>query len=362
MHGGIVAKHLPTRPNLDHLRSQAKALLAQLKDGDASAARMFIAHLPEARGLTPARVRAAGFRLADAQSVIARKTGFGSWPLLSRHVQQLRLLEGEWHVVGLQVDGTDMPPAVLAQSRLLIDGDRFRMESPEANYDGALTIDVAEQPARIDIAFVEGPEAGNTSLGIFELDGDRLTICLGLVGATRPAGYSTRPGTGHALERLRRASVRRPAGVTGGTPTPNQPAPPPGIQTDATAFDVEMTPLLRRLEGEWAAVRLVREGQEMPPDWLPFGSRTSTGNEVKVVFGGQLMVHAKVRIDERTVPIEIDYLGLSGGQSGLVSLGIMEWIGDEVRFLMAVPGQPRPSDFATPVSKGQTLSQWRRTS
>jgi uncharacterized protein (TIGR03067 family) len=355
-----VPTHLPARPNLDHLRSQAKALLARLKDGDATAARTFIAHLPEARGLTPARVRAAGFRLADAQSVVARKTGFDSWPLLSRHVQQLRLLEGEWQFVSLQVDGADMPGPAFAHSRLLIDGDRFRMESPEATYEGVFTIDVAEEPARIDLAFVEGPEAGNTSPGVFELNGDQLTICLGLVGSPRPVGFSTRPGSGHALERLRRASTGRPAGVTGGTPPPNQPPVPSGAQAPATGFDVGMTPILRRLEGEWAAVRLVRDGQEMPAEWLTFGSRTSTGNEVKVVFGGQVMVHAKVRIDERTVPIQIDYLGLSGGLEGKVSLGIMEWVGEEVRFLIAVPGQPRPSDFATAATKGQTFSQWRR--
>ena len=48
----------------------------------------------------------------------------------------------------------------------------------------------------------------------------------------------------------------------------------------------------------------------MPDQWLAFGSRTSTGNEVKVVFGGQAMVHAKMRIDERVTPMAVDYLNL----------------------------------------------------
>ena len=108
-----MAKNLPTRPNLDHLRSQAKTLLAELKDGDAAAARAFITFLPEAKRMSPAKVRAAGFRLADAQSVVARKAGFGSWPLLSRYVEALRELEGEWRFVGMQVDGADIPAAAL---------------------------------------------------------------------------------------------------------------------------------------------------------------------------------------------------------------------------------------------------------
>jgi len=344
----VATKKLPSRPNLDHLRRQAKSLLADLRQGDAGAIQTVIEHLPEARKLTPAKVRAASFRLADAQSVIARKTGFASWPGLARHVEQLRSLEGEWQFDAVEVDGNPHPTA----GQLLIDGDRFRMESPEATYEGVFTIDVDAEPPRIDIDFVEGPEAGNRCEGIYQLDGDRMTMCLGLVGSTRPTRFATSPGSGHALERLRRASAARPANVTGGTPQAPEPAAPKG---DAAAFDVPMTDLLRRLEGEWVPVELVMDGKPMPAQWLAMGSRTATGNEVKVVFGGQTMVHAKVRIDETVTPIAVDYFSIA---KSTVSHGIMEWIGDEARFLMAHPGQPRPTDF-TPANKS-TLSRWRR--
>jgi uncharacterized protein (TIGR03067 family) len=352
-----VDKKLPARPNLNHLRAQAKTLLAQLKDGVPSAAQAFIGHLPEAQGMRPAAVRAAGFRLADAQSVVARQTGFASWPALSRHVQELRSLEGEWRFATLEIDGLAVPGETLTQSRLLIDGDRFRTESPEATYEGIFTIDVEAEPAQIDIEFVEGPEAGNWCYGLYALKGDDLRFCLGL-GTTRPEGFVTRPGSGHALERLRRASAERPATVTGGTPQPAPPAPALARE-DPAAFDVEMTPLLRRLEGEWIPVHLVADGKAMPDQWLAFGSRTVTANEVKVVFGGQVMVHAKVRVDEGTAPIAVDYLNLRGAQAGTVSRGIMEWAGDEVRFLMASPGRPRPAGFDATLDQG-TLSQWRR--
>lgn len=356
-----MANQLPARPNLDHLRGQAKTLLAALNAGDTKAARAFIAHLPAARGLTPAKARAAGFRLADAQSVIARQAGFEKWPTLARHVEHLRGLEGEWRFAGLQVDGTDVPAAAITQSRLLIDGDRFRMESPGANYDGTFSIDVTLEPMRIDIAFVEGPEAGQSSHGIYELAGDQLTICLGLVGASRPVGFSTRPGSGHALERLRRASADRPARVTGGSRPAAGPPAAASKPADAGSFDVEMTPLLRRLEGTWSAVRLMTNGEEMRADWLAFGSRTAAGNEVTVTFGGQVMVHAKVRIIDRAAPVAIDYLHLNGAHKGQVGLGIMDWVGDDARFLMAQPGRPRPNDFADASNEGHTLSQWRRT-
>jgi uncharacterized protein (TIGR03067 family) len=328
-----VNKKLPARPNLDHLRSQAKTLLAARKDRDP------------------------GFRLADAQLAIARQSGFANWPALSRHVQDLRALEGEWRFVSLDVDGTPMPTAALASSRLLIDGDRFRTESPEATYEGVFNIDVERSPAHIDIEFVDGPEAGAWSYGLYELHGDQLTLCLGLAGSSRPTAFAAKPGSGHALERLRRASAARPLNVTGGTPTA---APvPQTAPADATAFDVPMTPILRRLEGEWAPVELVMDGKPMPEQWLAYGSRIASGNEMRVVFGGQTMVHAKVRIDEGAEPIAIDYLSLLGKQAGTVTHGIMEWIGDEVRVLMGGPGEPRPSSFDT-VTRSSTLSRWRR--
>jgi len=354
-----MTRTLTTRPSLDHFRGQAKTLLAELRAGDSTAARTFINHLPKALGLSLAQARAAGFRLTDAQSAVARRSGFASWPALVRHVEQLRALEGAWSFEALHVDGNEMPRAMISNSRLLLDGDRFRMESPESTYDGRYSIDTSATPTQIDIEFVEGPEAGNYSYGILALDGDRLTICLGLVGASRPTAFATRPASGHVLERLRRASAQRPVGVTGGIARPTQTPDAHPLPAADDAFEASTSPVLMRLEGTWVPVRLVTNGQEMPVDWLRFGSRVGTKNEAKVVFGGQLMLHVKMRIDDTVLPLAVDYLHLHGADKGKVSRGIMEWVGEEVRFLMATPGQPRPSSFSSPWP-GQTLSQWKR--
>lgn len=65
-------------------------------------------------------------------------------------------------------------------------------------------MDGAKNPKTIDMIFTEGPEKGKTSLGIYELDGDNLKICLGLVGRDRPKEYLTKQNSGHALETLER--------------------------------------------------------------------------------------------------------------------------------------------------------------
>src|SRR5262245_54096122 len=177
-----MGKKLPARPNLDHLRSQAKALLAALQSGDADAIATIREHLPAASGMSEQQIRKTPFRLADAQSAVARKTGFASWPQLGRHVEQLRALEGTWAFTHLEIDGLVIAFHTLTASRILMDGDRFRTESPEATYEGIFNINVETDPHELDIDFVAGPGAGNRNFGIFHLEGDRLEICLDMNG------------------------------------------------------------------------------------------------------------------------------------------------------------------------------------
>jgi uncharacterized protein (TIGR03067 family) len=145
--------------------------------------------------------------------------------------------------------------------------------------------------------------------------------------------------------------------VDGGTPQPLEPPPPQG---DPSTFSSEITPLLAKLQGEWVPTELRTAGQALAPAMLAYGSRTMMGAETKVVFGGQTMVHAKVRMNEQASPVEVDYLNLSGPKRGSVSFGIMQWIGDEVVFCMAAPGAPRPAEFSCEKGSGRTFSRWRR--
>lgn len=352
-----MAKKLPARPNLDHLRRQAKTLLAALEARDPEAVATILKHLPAAKGLTAAKVLATRFRLADAQSAIARQSGFAAWPALARHVEQLRALEGAWTFTRQEVDGNVLPPAMLASSRLLIDGDRFRTETPGAVYEGVFNIDVETEPHEIDIAFVEGPEAGNSNFGIFRLEGEKLELCLDLNGRPRPAEFRTAAGSGRAFQTLQRASTARPADVTGGT-APAAPRPAPEVE-DIAGFAYVPSPTLTKLQGQWSAVEVVLNGQPLPPMMLGMGLRTATKNEIRISFGGQTVIHALVRLNESASPVQVDYYTLDGPMKGAVQRGIFKWAGENACFCMGAAGQPRPDDFTCPAGSERTLSQWR---
>ena len=71
------SRELPARPNLEHLKNQARKLLQQGLEADASATARFAAI-----GVTSAKPK-----LADALHVIAREYGFETWPALKFSVE-----------------------------------------------------------------------------------------------------------------------------------------------------------------------------------------------------------------------------------------------------------------------------------
>ncbi len=104
-------KSLPPRPDVGHLKKQAKALLAACRQAEPEALQRFRAALPAARGRDDAALMALGLRLHDAQSCLAREHGFDGWADLLRFVEARRA----------QAD--DPQAARLRWLRLVYDGD-----------------------------------------------------------------------------------------------------------------------------------------------------------------------------------------------------------------------------------------------
>ena len=118
--------------------------------------------------------------------------------------EELKRFEGTWRYETTVVEGLVLPDGHLKDARLILQGDRFEMTDPMANYRGTFTVDPTSNPKTIEVRFTEGPEAGKTSKGIYELEGDTYKVCIGLAGRERPKVFASEPGSGHALQVLRR--------------------------------------------------------------------------------------------------------------------------------------------------------------
>lgn len=103
---------LPPEANLRQLKNQAKDLCRACREGDPHAIRRMRQTHPNFSGLSQTEIAAAGIQLADAQLVIARESGFESWPRLKQHIESLSLSTTNMHQLVTSDDVQAMREAV----------------------------------------------------------------------------------------------------------------------------------------------------------------------------------------------------------------------------------------------------------
>ena len=84
---------LPSNPNLDHLKYQAKDLLKEHAARDAGAAQRVREFHPRFHRATDAEIFVAPLKLSDAQLTVARESGFPSWARLKKHIEKPTLTD-----------------------------------------------------------------------------------------------------------------------------------------------------------------------------------------------------------------------------------------------------------------------------
>ena len=84
---------LPSNPNLNHLRYQAKDLLKGHSARNPEVAQRIREFHPRMGRATDAEIFEAQLTLSDAQLAIAREYGFASWPRLKAHIQKPTLFD-----------------------------------------------------------------------------------------------------------------------------------------------------------------------------------------------------------------------------------------------------------------------------
>jgi hypothetical protein len=81
-----VKKQLPSRPNFEQLKNQAKTILRGYRAGNPSTIKQIQEYHLRWRKSPGAAIRAARFTLSDAQLVVANQYGFKTWAKLKTHL------------------------------------------------------------------------------------------------------------------------------------------------------------------------------------------------------------------------------------------------------------------------------------
>jgi uncharacterized protein (TIGR03067 family) len=119
-------------------------------------------------------------------------------------------LAGAWVPVAANVSGKELLVAELRVKYLVLDGHDYSIidRSNQIVDKGEYLVNESVSPRTIDIVGRDGPNAGRSMLAIFELEGNRLTVCYDLDGTNRPAHMQP-----HEDQLLLSITYERAAGV-----------------------------------------------------------------------------------------------------------------------------------------------------
>ncbi len=100
-------------------------------------------------------------------------------------------LQGDWRVVGLEVNDQKAPEEEAKKLRLVIKGDELtaHFEAENRTEKGKIKIDPGTKPKIMDFTYLEGDRKDMKLEGIYELDKDDLKICMNLMGQSRPTEF-----------------------------------------------------------------------------------------------------------------------------------------------------------------------------
>ena len=97
--------------------------------------------------------------------------------------KELAKLDGTWTLIKMEVDGKSLLEKDKPESKLVIKDGKVTSDAKEAPKDGAQlskVLDPSKKPKQITVPNFEGgdPKKGVTLIGIYEVDGDELRVCV----------------------------------------------------------------------------------------------------------------------------------------------------------------------------------------
>ena len=112
-------------------------------------------------------------------------------------------IQGTWKLVSLEANGEQGPAEIVAKLKLNFKADKLTFTPGEPGFTNyTYKLDSATNPPSFDMTHADGKNKGNTTNGIYSLEGDNLKICFG--GDQRPKEFTTKAKSGQAMYVLKR--------------------------------------------------------------------------------------------------------------------------------------------------------------
>lgn len=118
---------------------------------------------------------------------------------------------GIWTIDSIEFDGrkqTSDPKGPKMTVVIGSDGTLKVQQGRRTIIEASTEINPTKAPKAIDISYTSGGQKGQSSLGIYEIDGDTFRVCTARAGNQRPAAFRSAPGSGLVLTVYKREKTR----------------------------------------------------------------------------------------------------------------------------------------------------------
>jgi uncharacterized protein (TIGR03067 family) len=114
-------------------------------------------------------------------------------------------IQGEWKIVAETENGKESGPKRNEKVRVRFTADKIIFAEGDEKQEGVYKLDPSKKPATIEVVPSGGPNQGKKAHGLYQLDGDKLTICLTLEEDKEPpTDFTAKADSGRSLLRLER--------------------------------------------------------------------------------------------------------------------------------------------------------------
>jgi uncharacterized protein (TIGR03067 family) len=124
--------------------------------------------------------------------------------------KEVEKFQGSWTGVSLEAGGQKAPDEFAKQNKITFTGDKYVQTMGGQTVEaGTQKLDPTKKPKTMDISVTEGDMKGSTQLGIYEIEGDTLKICVAEHGSKdRPTEFATKAGSRNMLIVLKKDKAK----------------------------------------------------------------------------------------------------------------------------------------------------------